>query len=519
MDNCGTCARRLKPKFHKTNSTLLFKMADVVDEVIMDSDENEEILPKTTEELAEAKKETGNRLYKIKNYRTALQYYNEAVELCPEQASYYGNLTACLMMLGRYDEALKNARKSVQLDPDFIKGYIRIAKCGIALGDLVTANAAIEKIKELQQNDQSVIASEVRSLEKLKQFENEYLKAYEKGDFRKVVYCMDRCLDEAPTCNRYKLIKAECLAFLGRFQEAQEMANNILRMNKSDAEAIYVRGICLYFEDNIDTALQHFQQVLRFAPDHGKAMSSYKKAKALKVKKEEGNDAYKNCRFQEAVRLYTEALEIDPFNKKTNAKLYFNRATALARLTKTKEAISDCTAALKLDEGYLKALLRRAKCYMDIGEYEDAVRDYEKVYKFEKSKENKCLLENAKAALKRSKRKDYYKILGITRSAGDDEIKKAYKKRALIHHPDRHANASEEERKEQEKKFKELGEAYGVLSDPKKKARYDNGQDMEDFDGGAADIDPSQVFQTFFNGHGQEFSFGGYPGTFSFQFG
>lgn len=58
------------------------------------------------------------------------------------------------------------------------------------------------------------------------------------------------------------------------------------------------------------------------------------------------------------------------------------------------------------------------------------------------------------------------------------------RKRALIHHPDRHANATDVERKEQEKKFKELGEAYGILSDPKKKARYDSGQDMDDFDGG-----------------------------------
>ncbi|KAJ8971833.1 hypothetical protein NQ317_011769 [Molorchus minor] len=64
--------------------------------------------------------------------------------------------------------------------------------------------------------------------------------------------------------------------------------------------------------------------------------------------------------------MYSEALEIDPLNKKTNAKLYFNRATALSRLSKTKEAIIDCTTALNLDETYLKALLRRAKCYMDL---------------------------------------------------------------------------------------------------------------------------------------------------------
>lgn len=55
-----------------------------------------------------------------------------------------------------------------------------------------------------------------------------------------------------------------------------------------------------------------------------------------------------------------------------------------------------------------------------------------------------------------------------------------HRKRALVHHPDRHADASDTERREQERRFKEVGEAYGVLSDPKKRARYDHGQDLDD---------------------------------------
>lgn len=236
---------------------------------------------------------------------------------------------------------------------------------------MVTAENVANQAEQLQAGS---LVNELRSIQKIKQFEADAKKAYDAKDYRKVVFCMDRCLDEASTCERFKLMKAECLAYLGRYQESQEIANDILHFNKSSADAIYVRGLCLYYEDNIEKAFHHFQQVLRLAPDHPKAMDQYKRAKQLKKKKEEGNEVYKLCKFADAVKLYTEALEIDALNKKTNAKLYFNRATAFSRLAKVKEAIADCSSALDLDETYLKALLRRAKCYMDIGEFDEAVR-------------------------------------------------------------------------------------------------------------------------------------------------
>lgn len=63
--------------------------------------------------------------------------------------------------------------------------------------------------------------------------------------------------------------------------------------------------------------------------------------------------------------------------------------------------------------------------------------------------------------------KDYYKILGIAKGASDDDIKKAYRKQALKWHPDKNKAANAEE------KFKEVAEAYEVLSDPKKREIYD----------------------------------------------
>lgn len=104
--------------------------------------------------------------------------------MCPDQASYYGNRSACYMMVNNYQEALEDARKSIQLDPKFVKGYVRCLKCGIALGDTMTAENAAKRIKELDPSSTN-INSELQSLEILKQYETEAKKAYEKKDFRK----------------------------------------------------------------------------------------------------------------------------------------------------------------------------------------------------------------------------------------------------------------------------------------------------------------------------------------------
>lgn len=69
---------------------------------------------------------------------------------------------------------------------------------------------------------------------------------------------------------------------------------------------------------------------------------------------------------------------------------------------------------------------------------------------------------------------NYYEILGVSKDASQDDIKKAFKKASMKYHPDRLANKSESERKEGEEKFKQINEAYQTLSDPQKRQEYDN---------------------------------------------
>ncbi|CAI2345575.1 unnamed protein product [Caenorhabditis sp. 36 PRJEB53466] len=105
--------------------------------------------------------------------------------------------------------------------------------------------------------------------------------------------------------------------------------------------------------------------------------------------------------------------------------------------------------------------------------------------------------------------KDYYKALGISKGASDDEIKKAYRKMALKYHPDKNKDPGAEN------KFKEIAEAYDVLSDEKKKKIYDQFGEEGLKEGGAGGSgagggggmhyefrgDPMNIFSQFFGGH------------------
>ena len=114
-----------------------------------------------------------------------------------------------------------------------------------------------------------------------------------------------------------------------------------------------------------------------------------------------------------------------------------------------------------------------------------------------------------------AEKKDYYAVLGVSKDADEKQIKKTYRKLAMQYHPDRNQSPDAEE------KFKEISEAYGVLSDPEKRKRYDQfGHAGIDSRYSPEDIFGGIHFEDIFGGRGSGgFGQGGFEGIFDMFFG
>jgi DnaJ family protein C protein 7 len=287
---------------------------------------------------------------------------------------------------------------------------------------------------------------------------------------------------------------------------------------------LYAKGLALVYHGQTEAGKKVWIEAARHDPDNAQCRNAVKIINKQEEAKEKGNSAFKSGDNQAAVKHYTEGINLDPYNKTISSTLYANRAAAYMKLKKFTEALADCNKAIELNDDYAKAYLRRGEVRMELGDYDDATRDFNRCDQLDPMLGARERMRVANQESKKAAKKDYYKILGVEKNASDDDLKKAYRKLALKWHPDKNSQ-TEEKRAEAEKKFKDINEAYSVLSDPEKKRQYDLGGDdmmggggpgFESYQG--ADIDPNVIFKTFFGGEDPFASFGfggGFPGMFS----
>lgn len=189
-------------------------------------------------------------------------------------------------------------------------------------------------------------------------------------------------------------------------------------------------------------------------------------------------------------------------------------------MNKHDEALTDIEESIALFPGNFKALRTRARIHLHLENFEGSVADFQAALTQAKSEDSiaevrslQTELKKAEAALRRSKSKDYYKILGVARDCTDMEIKKAYRKESLIHHPDKGGD---------EEKFKLVAEAFSVLSDSQRRQRYDMGEEDSEYGGGSGmggmdAHDFADLFAQFGGGMPRGFGGGGFGGGGGFH--
>ncbi|WAO88614.1 J domain-containing protein [Fusarium falciforme] len=487
----------------------------------------------TPKDDAESYKAAGNRFFKDRNYFKAIEQYSKAVDLFPFDATYLGNRAAAYMSNGQYEHALEDCSRAADYDPQNAKILLRLARIYTGLGRPEEAMTTFSRIDPPPSAKDMAPAKEM--LHHIESARNTLQRGSGSG-MSMVLHALDqaeRGLGPSVTKPRkWQLMRGEAYLLMGRensLGEAQNIAMSLLRHNNQDPEALVLRGRVLYGQGDNEKAIQCFRMAISCDPDFRDAVKWLRIVQRLDRMKEDGNADFKAGRLEDAIQKYTNALEIDPSNKNMNAKLLQNRAQCKIKLKQFDDAIADCERAISLDPGYTKARKTKANALGGAERWEDAVKEWKTVQEFDP--EDRSVLREIRRAeleLKKSQRKDYYKIVGVEKTATPDEIKRAYRKMAVKLHPDKNPGDPHAE-----EKFKDLQEAYETLSDPQKRARYDNGDDLVDpndmfggggMGGGMGGIDPEILFnmmggQGGFGGGGFR-SAGGFPGGgASFSFG
>lgn len=315
---------------------------------------------------ADELKQKGNTAYRNKSYQQAIDFYTRALEL-KKDATYYANRAACFFYLKKYRRCVNDAEQALLLDGNYKKAYLRKGSAELALGQVEQALKTFLTGAKLDPNDQG-IQKELANAKKAQSYYADYERYMKEEEYEIALRKADAVLGYCPGHESMVVNKLLLAAKMGKFDEGIKLIQEHQHEYSSNPEFIYAVGLIYCYKGSTDYAIQKWRDGNSIAPDNPKCKNAVKRYKNQEKKKAEATAVFKAKKYDEAYKLYKEAVEIDPDNRKFDSVLYSNMGTCLMKLGRKREALTDFHQALQLDPENGKAYMKRGNCRKELEE-------------------------------------------------------------------------------------------------------------------------------------------------------
>ncbi|RHZ53038.1 hypothetical protein Glove_452g4 [Diversispora epigaea] len=471
----------------------------------------------------------GNEYFIKGNYDEALKSFDDAIKLDSENHRFIFKRAATNMHLKRNSAAVQDFTKILNLRPDFEPALLQRAKIYLNEGSFFDAEKDLQKIL-----DNEEASNTLKNVGLAKELVTEAENATEAKDYVKCIEKISEAIRISLKSPSLRSIRAKCHLEKGEIEEGVRDLTTISQLAPDDPNLLIRLCRLNYFSlYDFEQARNNLKQCMRYDPEHKACKNLHRLIKKIEKEVTRINNDIQQKRWLLAINkligtssnkwqgLITEVEnELKNMNegiqkKELKIKLYSLTCKAYQQSKNSQKAMKWCSDTLKMDENNVDAIISRAETYIDMEDFDAAINDYNKANELTQDQEiNPSVrkrLSYVHKLLKQSKKKDYYKILGVSRTADKREIKKAYRKLAHEWHPDKYRGDLSED--QVATKMSSINEAYEVLMSDELRARFDNGDDPNDPNGGNQPFFYHDFMQ-FSNGfHFAGFPFGGGDGN------
>ncbi|KAH6614781.1 hypothetical protein B0J18DRAFT_309337 [Chaetomium sp. MPI-SDFR-AT-0129] len=445
----------------------------------------------------------------------ALVYYDAAIARDPTNYLTFFKRATTYLSLGRTSQATDDFQKVLQLKPGFEGAHVQLGRLKARFGDWDTAKEHYEHARKVE---------ELAALEEAKGAAVLAEAAAQSENWEECIKQADDAILTASRALSLRELRASCAFERGAMERGIGDLQHILQMKPGDtAPHVKISAIQFYSLGELEDGMASIRKCLHSDPDSKECKRMLKVEKQVEKTIQKIIKALEKSQHMTAARHLVPSSDGDGLIKEVKEQVQELRGAGVipkaagealtSRLVEmacqayyesnSKKAKEYCEESLQHDENSFYGLLYRSKHLLDAEEFEASINTLRKAAEAHPGKDDTInpLMQKAQVALKRSKNKDYYKVLGVAHDADERQIKAAYRKLSKVHHPDKAAKQGLT-KEEAEKKMASINEAYEVLSDPELRARFDRGDD------------PNSHEQPQYN-HGNPFGGGGHP--FMFQ--